>query len=255
MSSIIGAVAAARSLALRQGLALPSGSYWPNVIHQAEFETSVTENLADSGYGLVDSNVELTPDGDGYDGVGKALRTTGSDAGTESIRGDTDSEWNVDAQDWTWEAFLYKDARPTDFPTVAGQFSSTSSLKGWIIFLHPDGVLRLQLWTGPSTSHTISDPDVFPLSTWFHCCGERSGDVYRLYIDGEMKVKGTGLGSSALQGGGVYGVGSCYSEPSWLLWGAGNGNRRIDGVRFTRGVARYDSDAGFSVPSLPYPTE
>lgn len=83
---------------------------------------------------------------------------------------------------------------------------------------------------------------------WYHVCFERGPTKWRTYIDGVMQGTGeTGYqtiivdpNSNALHIGARPGPGSmtaCY----------------MDELRFTLGVARYNSDSGFTVPTAPFP--
>lgn len=80
---------------------------------------------------------------------------------------------------------------------------------------------------------------------WYLLCVERASTVIRLYIDGVMGVKAT-VGTTALTDAtDPFRVGEFFP-------GFGT-NARIDEVRVTKGVARYNSDGGYAVPTAAYP--
>lgn len=80
---------------------------------------------------------------------------------------------------------------------------------------------------------------------WYHLVIERSGSIARLYRDGAMVRKVT------IGAGGI----TNSTEPFRVGLGwPGNGTRaRIDEVRVTNGIARYDDDAGYAVPTHAFP--
>jgi len=80
---------------------------------------------------------------------------------------------------------------------------------------------------------------------WYHLVIERSGSIARLYRDGAMVRKVT-IGS-----GGI----SDAAEPFrvGLGWPLAGTNSRIDEVRVTNGIARYNNDAGYVVPTHAFP--
>lgn len=83
------------------------------------------------------------------------------------------------------------------------------------------------------------------LGQWYYLVMERSGSIARLYRDGIMVRKVT-IGAGAL---------TDATDP-WrmgLFW-PGNGTQaHLDEVRVTKGIARYNSDAGTPVPTAEFP--
>lgn len=80
---------------------------------------------------------------------------------------------------------------------------------------------------------------------WYHIVGERSGSIIRIYRDGAQLVKQTSVSGTAID-----------SSSQFTVGGGGNGsdlNGWIDEFRYTKGVARYDSDSGYTVPSAAFP--
>lgn len=88
---------------------------------------------------------------------------------------------------------------------------------------------------------------------WTHLCFERAGGNFRVYRNGVMIHKVTTLGATAVHAATapVRMGGRPTFAGDVTMTGAVH---RIDDVRFTKGVARYDSDAGFSVPTEAFPT-
>ncbi|MBI5953670.1 MAG: hypothetical protein HY865_18605 [Chloroflexi bacterium] len=82
-------------------------------------------------------------------------------------------------------------------------------------------------------------------NTWYHVAAVRSGDVWKLYVDGQPVSSATVSGAVVLNSGNVFigaqGVGT-NSFNGWL-----------DEVRISKGVARWT--AAFTPPSSPYEME
>lgn len=141
--------------------------------------------------------------------------------------------------DFTAECFL----RPTTSGgTLMGNWNGGSL--GWL-FVFTTTQLRLHL---ANTANTITEtaPLSLSLSTWYHMAFDKSGTTYRLYLDGAMVGKGvfaTPLGSSAL---GLF-IGRTAHTSAGFITG------QIDEIRITNGVARYNSDSGFAVPTSAFP--
>lgn len=87
---------------------------------------------------------------------------------------------------------------------------------------------------------------LFSQGVWYHLAADRdASNKLRIYLDGVMKASVTATGTT-------------FDVTNPLGIGAsGSGNRPfngwIDEVRITKGVARYASDAGFSVPTAAFP--
>lgn len=98
----------------------------------------------------------------------------------------------------------------------------------------------------PSTKYLWTPP----LNTWFHIACDRDGsNVHRIYVDGVMRAKTTGYTSNITGSTAVLAIGSL--TPSGF--GGYDLNGWVDEVRITKGVARYASDSGYTVPTSAFP--
>lgn len=87
---------------------------------------------------------------------------------------------------------------------------------------------------------------------WTHLCFERQGGNFRVYRNGVMIHKVSSLGTTAVHDATTpLMVGG---RPTFSGGGRTAGVHWFDDVRITKGVARYGTDLGFSVPTAPYPT-
>ncbi|MER9196406.1 LamG domain-containing protein [Mesorhizobium australicum] len=88
------------------------------------------------------------------------------------------------------------------------------------------------------------------LNTWYHIAVDRdASNVIRIYVDGVMQVKTTG-----------YNYDIPVSATSPAIGSLRNGgftgfdfNGWMDEIRVTKGVARYGSDGGLTVPTTAFP--
>src|SRR4249919_3276376 len=79
--------------------------------------------------------------------------------------------------------------------------------------------------------------------TWYHIAADRSGNTFRLYVNGTMLTSG----SNAM---------TIFNSTNSLKLGAVDLNfhtGNLDEVRITKGVARYASDGGFTAPTAAFP--
>lgn len=145
-------------------------------------------------------------------------------------------KWVPGASDWTVEFFACHDAA-----NAAGGYFGTDTLK----------VSRLTAtvldfyWRDALGNNHEFQPTVAAVAanTYNHYCFERAGATTRCYLDGAMIAKGA-TGASGLQ------------VPATPLTIGQNTDAamvgRIDEFRFSH-IARYNSDAGFAVPTSAYP--
>lgn len=137
---------------------------------------------------------------------------------------------------------------------IVGQFSPEGSLddSSWALWLQ-DNVFTFS----GSSDGTVSDLNLtgttLASNTWTHFCVERdAANKVRMYINGVMVSFTTYANKLHLSS-----LPLCVMKHGWdtevsRSWGL-NGN--LQDLRITRNVARYASDAGFTVPAAPYPFE
>jgi hypothetical protein len=157
------------------------------------------------------------------------------------------ADWDFGTGQFTIEGWFRFSVVPYGAVLVAQWF-------GGFAFYFETGDLYFRGWSGGinDTGRYTWAPTV---NTWYHIAVDRdASNVARIYVNGAMVVKTTGYtanitGSSALLAIGSLapgGFGTTYDLNGW-----------IDDLRITKGVARYASDAGFTVPPAlvsPAPT-
>lgn len=98
---------------------------------------------------------------------------------------------------------------------------------------------------GTNVTTIVSGAHGISATTWAHIVFERSGNVWRVYVNGSMIAKATNA-FTIFNGSADVDIGTYASSQGGF---AGN----IEGVRVTNGSARYDSDGGYTVPTAAWP--
>lgn len=227
--------------------------FFADVIALMKFDTFADLNIAPSGYGFTTADVGLTTGSGGKFGEAVKGEASGNNG---HLHGDTDSEWEVGNQDFTIEGWFYRadigDAGA--FPTIFGKWGGSSSDQSYVCFIDSSNKVGIAVAiTGGSVLGAYLSSTSYPILAWNHIVMEREGDNLRLYMNGVMEAKHTGMSTTALQAGTTFGIGRYGSDRSFFNAGASN-LKAVDEFRFTLGVARYASDAGYTVPIAPFPS-
>ena len=82
------------------------------------------------------------------------------------------------------------------------------------------------------------------LGSWYHMAATKSGNMWRLFLNGALQASGTALATYSASGAGVT-IGWSAAVPAWGYAGY------IDDLRITKGVARYTAD--FTPPTEAFP--
>jgi hypothetical protein len=197
---------------------------WANVILLLHLDADFTDEKSNT----------TTTYGDVY--------TTGQGAYADGAGGDRFSvnEWlDFLSDDFTFELFY----KPEQTFGIIWIMPNTATLEysgvGKLSFT------RLKVGGGSSVFGSANGTFDGSISNWYHIAVTRSGDTYRLFLDG-VKVHESDDSS-------VFRTGT-PDEKSWffaLYDGSSDTPGFIDEVRITKGVARYTVD--FTVPSAPFP--
>lgn len=214
------------------------------------------------------ANVVLLASADGADGAqtftdhstyGRALTPTGNvqadtdnpmfGAATMLFDGNGDYLSSPDAgeldladNDFTLETWLYLETTSAWHGLVSHWHAT---YRAWQLYFG-SGKVQFTFFSGGSQKSVQEPTATLTAGTWNHIALDRSGDTFRLYINGELRVTSTQAfaidpSTGPLELGRMYG-----SSTDWL-------NGAMAETRLTVGVARYASDDGFEVPTEPYP--
>lgn len=126
-----------------------------------------------------------------------------------------------------------------------GQFNTSLNQRSWLIG-YTNGNVAGWVSTNGTAQTQISGAWTPVVGTWYKVAMDRdASNVVRVYLDGVMVNKATVSGSLFNSGQPMI-IGS-FNNASFEHIG------RIDEVRVTKGVARYASDAGYTVPTAAFP--
>lgn len=168
------------------------------------------------------------------------------------------ADW-VLSGDFTWEVFGVSFDTVSTFQSILSQYDvfspGTNQRSWWIIFrgdLTPKKLSFVASTLGTSGSTTTPIDADFPAiaSTNYDICLERSGSVLRLYVNGSM-IGTASYASATFNSTSPLAIGAENTRS-----GGANSNEldgRLSAVRYTL-AARYASDSGYVVPTLPLPT-
>ena len=160
-----------------------------------------------------------------------------------SIQSIDSDDWDFNTVDFTIEMWANFASLPSTFGII-DVYGSTVGEEAWGLY-RTGGTLRWKMLEG-TTVHQIDYGSWSPSTgVWHHLAIDRNAANTRVYMDGSMLVKDTVMRTyrnltSPLMIGAIRGFG--YSMNGYL-----------DEIRITKGVARYASDAGYTVPSEKFP--
>lgn len=141
---------------------------------------------------------------------------------------------------WTFECWLRFNSTSGDQAIFGGAWNPPSD--GYLLRYNSNALE----WFCFGGTNLEGSPWTPFTGTWYHVAVDRDGTTTRIYVDGVM------IGSTTGAQDGVPSVG--FTIGAQNASGAGRPfNGWIDEFRYTRGFARYGSDAGFVVPSAAFP--
>jgi hypothetical protein len=151
------------------------------------------------------------------------------------------NDFNIDEVRFTIEFFCRFDS------ASANQFFWQASTSGGALFEIDSNILRLYKTAASGVTYVSYDWSSRQANTWYHVCVEYDQTTYRIYIDGAcVATNATAIapfgGDAALRIGARHGLEGFIYMQGYL-----------DEFRWTKGVARYASNSGFTVPTSAYP--
>lgn len=155
-------------------------------------------------------------------------------------------DWHFGAGNWTIETFInYTNAPGTGDQGIMGQWRASGANRSWLL-LRSGGALTLLLsTTGSNTIASASAAWAPTTGVDYHVAADFDGTAYRIYVDGVMLAKEVA----------AHGALADITIPMTLgAWDSGGGiEGSMDECRITKGVARYASDSGYTVPTAKFP--
>lgn len=217
---------------------------WSNVVLRLTFDSNLTD-YSDSAHATVYSGT--------FDYVagqfGNAIRNGGAGGSgglANSVSVTDDGDFSFGSGDFTVEFWVDRSSGG-GFTSAAVGTSNGSGFRAWSVGITQSGNLAVRL-SANGTAYVINQTSIVSLAagTLHHIVLERAGTALRVYANGTMYYKGTLTG--ALHAG----SGTLRINGAELFNNQGAAGR-IDDLRITKGVARYNSDSGLTVPTEAYP--
>src|SRR6516164_4171455 len=154
------------------------------------------------------------------------------------------ANWNFGSSPFTIECFIYPSALSGNQYIVC-QWANAGTNLGWALILAA-AVPTFNISTTSTNTITVASGGTVTTGAWQHVAVDYDGVKYRLYLNGAMVGSSTTpqtINASTL----ILNVGSNNVGNFTFT------NSEIDELRITKGVARYASDAGFTVPVAAFP--
>lgn len=156
------------------------------------------------------------------------------------------ANWDFGAAAFTWECWVRFNT--TGDGTFFGAWT-TSNATARFYWSFTGSAMALNFYNIGSAVQTINSSAWSPSTgVWYHVvCERNASNVFRFYVDGVMFGKTTNSQS----------FDDTRTQPVWI--GARNHSTPtaldgwLDELRITKGVALYDSDAGFTAPTAAFP--
>lgn len=128
---------------------------------------------------------------------------------------------------------------------IGHKAGSTTDSYPWQFFMSASRTIGFRGFetTATSLAYNLTSTATVSAGNWYHIAGTRSGNTFRLFIDGVQEASGTS--SQTLRSNSTVMTWGSYTNPLLGL------NGRLDDVRITAGVARYTS--AFTPPSEAFP--
>lgn len=177
-----------------------------------------------------------------------------SDGTGDYISSPDSADWRLSAANsdqFTIEFWIRPSSTTPSNRAIAGQDSGIGG-QSWLFWLDTTGSGQLTLWRATNGSDFAALATSSGLTwavQWYHVAVDKdsSGKV-RIYRDGVMVASATPANSAFFDSGAALNIGAHASGTR--AW-----NGHLDEPRITKGVARFASDSGFTVPTAAYPRQ
>jgi hypothetical protein len=159
------------------------------------------------------------------------------------------ADWDFGSGQFTVESFVRLSSVDNTYCIMAQWASGAPTNAAWALYCDTVGLTALRYRFVDNTGTTrdaISSAITNVANQWFHYAADRDGTgKVRVYIDGAMIGSATNSqtfrnSTNNLRIGSIEGF--SFDFGGWL-----------DELRITKGVARYASDSGFTVPTAAFP--
>jgi hypothetical protein len=172
-----------------------------------------------------------------------SMRAPGTSAKTVTFP--NSANWNFGSGAFTVEAWVNPDAT-VSLQLLAGQWLNGAGNVGWTFNISAGNLNFLLSTTGSNSFNVGQSAGGITAGVWQHVAFDFDGTKYRIYIGGVNKQSTTTVHTPIFAPSLPLTIGATSD-------GAQNYKGYLDELRITKGVARYASDVGFTVPTAAFP--
>lgn len=134
---------------------------------------------------------------------------------------------------------------------LLSQWEEAGNMRGWrLVYNASTDLLQFHVSTTGADTVVVASVSWSPIADQFyHIAVDRSGNDWRIYVDGVMLVKATSATTQFRCRNAYFRIGCNLngSSANTMFF-----NGRCEEVRITKGVARYGNDAGFAPLTVPH---
>lgn len=171
-----------------------------------------------------------------------------ADSATGYITVPDSEDWDLEDKDFTLEGWFLWDNAPSSIAGLISQWLTTGDQIAWMLQYNQPGTVLRFWWTNDGLAGESLDGGSWTptADVWYHIAVCRNGADLRFFIDG---VQSGSTGNISTE--------DIFNSTSAMTVGANAGggdtfDGHADGIRITKGIARYTSD--FIPPVRAHPT-
>lgn len=220
--------------------------HWANVVFLAGFEGASVSIADESPSAHVPDTSGPSPNPTDEEGAARFGARGLAFSDNNYLTTPASADWQFASGAFTVEGWFKWDTGTSSVNRVL--MRSGENAGGQIMWrlAHITGNLRLSVSANGSTLTTTASGLWAPTEEqWHHLVAEFDGAAYRVYADGVMVGKST-TPLVMFDGTDDMRIGGMFAATNGFLG-------YVDEVRVTKGVARYASDAGYTVPASAFP--
>lgn len=169
------------------------------------------------------------------------------DGNNDQISFTDHADWSFGSGEFTVEAWVrFNSIVPVQ--TVVAHWRDNNNLREWLLDYRGSTETDLRFgYTTTGADQTFIQGNWAPsANTWYHVAADRdSGGTLRIYADGVMIASGS-ANVTFFNSTDELRIGIIHN-------GTNDFNGWMDELRITKGVARYASDSGYTVPTAAFP--
>ena len=184
--------------------------------------------------------------GGGNNGTNSAINPTYSasfDGTSQYLTTASSTQLDFGTGDFTIECWVYSTSIANNYPTFLGDVTGWSAGASGHRFNNTGLANKFSFHLNGAGDPFISSTNTFNFNTWYHYALTRSGNTWKMYINGSLEATGTYSGA--------YNLGLGGARIGWSTWDGANGYYKgsISNLRVVKGVVVYTGN--FTVPGSP----